>query len=130
MKLEYVLTDIRELSYKKNISEELEIQIETKTNYNVYYSDDGKSCVGEFVAEFISVGDPERLQIRYNSKSLFNLYDVVLNDETKKEIHINIFDRIYPMCNETIKSFAAMSGVPNISLPKMDVSEMDIIINS
>lgn len=130
MKIEYVLTDIIELSYKKNITEELEMQIETRTNYHVYYSDDGNSCIGEFAAEFVSMDDPEQLQIRYSSKSLFNLYDVVLNDESKKEIHIDIFNRIYPMCNETIKSFSAMSGVPNISLPPMDMSEMEIVFNS
>lgn len=130
MKIEYVLTDINELSYKKNISEELEIQIETKTNYHVYYSEDGHSCIGEFIAEFISADNPEQLQIRYNSKSLFNLKDVVLDDEIKKEIHIEIFNRIYPMCNETIKSFSAMSGVPNISLPPIDMSETKIVFNS
>lgn len=129
MKIEYVLTDIIELSYKKNITEELEMQIETRTNYHVYYSDDGKSCIGEFVAEFVSKDNPEQLQIRYSSKSLFNLYDVVLDDKSKKEIHIDVFNRIYPMCNETIKSFAAMSGVSNISLPPMDMSEMEIVFN-
>lgn len=130
MKIEYVLTDIRELSYKKNITEDLEIEIDARTNYYVYYSDDGNSCIGEFTVEFVSVENPEQLQMRYSSKSLFNLYDVILDDETKKEIHIDIFNRIYPMCNETIKNFSAMSGVPNISLPPMDISAMEIVINS
>ena len=129
MKIEYVLTDIQELSFKKNITEEAQIQIQTKTNYNVYYAEDEKSCIGEFSAEFIPVDNPEQLQIKYRSRSLFNLYDAVLGIDVKKQIHIEIFNRIFPMCNETIKQFCAMSGAPNISLPMMDMSNMEIIIN-
>lgn len=130
MKIEYVLTEIQELSFRKNITRETQIQIQTNTKYNVYYAEDGKSCIGEFSAEFIPVNNPEQLQIKYRSRSLFNLYDTILDDDIKKQIHIEIFNRIFPLCNETIKHFSAMSGIPNISLPMMDISNMEIIINS
>lgn len=130
MKIEYVLTEIQELSFEKNITGETQIQIQTKTNYMVYYAEDGKSCIGEFVAEFAPVENPEQLQIKYRSRSLFNIYDTALEAEDKKQIHIEIYNRIFPMCNETIKQFCAMSGAPSISLPMMDMSNMEIIINS
>ena len=129
MKIEYVSTDIQELSFRKNITGETQMQIQTKTNYSVYYAEDGKSCIGEFSAEFIPVNNPEQLQIKYRSRSLFNLYDTILNDDVKRQIHIEIFNRIFPMCNETIEHFSALSGAPNISLPMMDMSNMEIIIN-
>ena len=36
MRIEYVLTDIQELSYKKDIKENLQLEIQTKSDYTVF----------------------------------------------------------------------------------------------
>ena len=48
----------------------------------------------------------------------------------KKEIHVEIYQRIYPMCKETIKNFSATIGVSNILLPQINVSKDTVIIRS
>ena len=74
MRLEYVGTDITELSLRKDIPDDAEIELQTNTNYTVYFSEDGDSCYGEFNVEIISQHDPSMLSINYCSKSYFNIY--------------------------------------------------------
>lgn len=130
MRLEYVLTDVQTLSFEKKVSSEVQLQIQTKTNYNVYYAEDGNSCIGDFYVEILPVDNSEQLKIRYHSKSLFKIHDAVLDDNLKKLIHVEIYDKIFPMCNMMIRNFAASVGLPNISLPMLDTSNMEVIIMS
>lgn len=128
MKLEYLGTDIEELSMRKNISDDIEIELQTNTNYTVYFSEDGESCIGEFEVEIVSQFDPDQLMINYRSKSFFNIYDVLYFDKNvEREIHTDVFDRIFPLCNETLRQFTLMAGIPNISLVDMNVGNMEIV---
>lgn len=128
MKLEYLGTDIEELSMRKNISDDIEIELQTNTNYTVYFSEDGESCIGEFEVEIVSQFDPDQLMISYRSKSFFNIYDVLYFDKNvEREIHTDVFDRIFPLCNETLRQFTSMAGIPNISLVDMNVGNMEIV---
>ncbi|MBQ2845783.1 MAG: hypothetical protein IJA01_02115 [Firmicutes bacterium] len=129
MRLEYVGTDITELSLRKDIPDDAEIELQTNTNYTVYFSEDGDSCYGEFNVEIISQHDPSMLSINYCSKSYFNIYDAYFGEEgdIERQIHMEVFNRIFPMCNETLRQFTSMAGVPNISLLEMNMSDMDIV---
>ena len=124
MKLEYVGTDIEELSVKKFLPEDAEISLQANSSFTVYISDERDSCIGEFSVTIFSQFDPEQLTINYSSKSFFNMYDVPGGPETEQEIHEELFNRIFPMCNETIKQFASMVGLPNISLVEMDMASI------
>ena len=124
MKLEYIGTDIEELSVKKFLPEDAEISLQANSNFTVYFSDDGESCICEFSVNIYSQFDPEQLTINYSSKSFFNMYGVDGHPEDELEIHEELFNRIFPMCNETIKQFASMVGLPNISLVEMDMASM------
>ncbi len=127
MRLEYIGTEITELSMRKNIEDDTEIELQTNANFTVYFSDDGESCIGEFLIEVFSQPDPNQLSINYCSKSFFNIYEADYDINTEQQIHMEVFNRIFPMCNETIRQFTAMAGVPNISLMDMDISNMDIV---
>lgn len=122
MKLEYVGTEIEELSVKKDLSEDVEINLQTNTSFTVYFSEEGDSCFGEFRVNIFSQYDPEQLTINYCSKSFFNMYGAETSTKTEEEIHEDIFERIFPMCNETIKQFTSMVGLPNISLVDMETA--------
>ena len=130
MKLEYLGTDITELSIKKNIEDDMDIELETNTNFTVYFSEDGSSCIGEFQVEISSMFDPDQLSITYSSKSFFNIHDARFDIHVDEEVHMEVFDRIFPMCSETIKHFAAMAGVPNIALPEMNAADMEMVSSS
>lgn len=125
MRLEYVGTDITELSIRKDIDEDMELELQANTNYTVYFSEDGEACIGEFAVEISSQNDPSQLSINYCSKSFFNIYDAGFGEDVEKQIHMEVFNRIYPMCNETIRQFTSMAGAPNISLMDMDISSLD-----
>ena len=85
MQLEYLLTDIQELSFKKNVTAgQNQINLQVKTDYSIYYSDDESACIADFIAMFTSPNNPDEFQIRYHSKSLFKINDVVLDDDAKK----------------------------------------------
>ena len=129
MRLEYIGTEIAELSLKKNIPDDTEIELQTNTNYTVYFSEDGDSCYGEFEIEIVSQFDPNQLNIKYSSKSYFNIYDAFLGEEgeIERQIHIEVFNRVFPMCNETLRQFTSMAGIPNISLLDMNMSDMDMV---
>ena len=38
MKIDYVLTDIQELYFKKDLKEDIQLEIQTKSNYTVFTS--------------------------------------------------------------------------------------------
>lgn len=129
MKLEYVLTDIQELSFKKNLKEDVELEIQTKMDYTVYYDDKSNSCMGELCIELSPIKAPEKLKIKYRSNSVFNLYDVVLNDELKKELHIETYNRVFPLCCSQLKNFLAIIGLPDIPITPIDFSQSNISVN-
>ena len=124
MKLEYVGTDIEELSVKKELPEDAEISLQANSRFTIYFSDDGDSCIGEFGVTIFSQFNPEQLTINYSSKSFFNMYDAPSGPESEEEIHDELYNRIFPMCNETIKQFTSMVGLPNISLVEMDMASI------
>ena len=130
MKLEYLFTDIKELSYKKDLQESAQIEIQTKMDYTVYYSDDAKSCLGEFRIELFSVENIDQLHVQYHSTSVFNLHQTTLNDKTKKEIHIESYNRLYPLCFAHVKNFLSLVGLPEIPIVPIDFSQSDININN
>lgn len=126
MKLEYVWTDIQELSFKKNLKEYAELNIQTKYNYSVFYSDDGSRCIGVLDIELSPVESEGELLVRYHSRSLFNLKDAVLTDAVKKELHIETYSWIFPLCHSHIKNFLTMVGLPDIPIKPIDYSDPNI----
>ena len=130
MKLEYVLTDITELSYKKVLQKNAELEIQTKMDYTVYYSDDSLSCMGRLNIELSPPNDSEELYVRYSSNNIFNLKDIDLTDETKKEIHVETYNRLYPLCFTHVKNFLSLIGFPDIPIEPIDFSQSSININN
>lgn len=126
MKLEYVLTDIQELSFKKNLKENTQLNIQTKYNYSVFYPDDGSRCIGVLSVELSPPGDEDKLLVRYQSSSVFNLKDAALNDAVKKELHAETYNWIFPLCHSYIKNFLAMIGLPDIPIKPINYSDSNI----
>ena len=129
MKIEYVLTDIQELSFKKNLNKDMQLEIQTKSDYTVFYADDSTSCMGVMSIELIPLNNEEKLQIKYKSHSVFNLKDIVLNDEIKKELHVETYNRLFPLCCTHIKSFLSIVGLPDIQINPIDFSQSNINVN-
>lgn len=129
MKIEYILTDIQELSFKKDLNEDIQLEIQTKSDYTVFYADDSKSCMCELCIELVPINNEEKLKIKYRSNSVFNLKEIELNDEIKKDIHIETYNRLFPLCSTHIKNFLAMVGLPDIPINPMDFTQSDINVN-
>ena len=129
MRIEYVLTDIQELSYKKDLKEDLQLEIQTKSDYTVFYADDSSSCMCTLSIELIPVNNEEKLHVIYRSNSVFNLQDVILNDEVKKELHIETYNRVFPLCCNHVKNFLAMVGLPDFPIIPIDFSQADVTVN-
>lgn len=130
MKLEYLFTDIKELSYKKDLHESTQIEIQTKMDYTVYYSNDETSCLGDFFIELFSTENIDQLHVQYHSTSVFNLHQTAINDEIKKEIHIESYNRLYPLCFAHVKNFLSLIGLPEIPIVPIDFSQAEIDINN
>ena len=129
MKIEYVLTDIQELSLKKNLEKNIQLEIQAKSDYTVFYAEDSTSCMGVLSIQLIPLNYQDKFQIYYKSNSIFNLKDVVLNDEIKKELHIETYNRLFPLCCNHIKNFITMLGLPDIQIFPIDFSQTDINIS-
>ena len=128
MKLEYVSTDIQQLSFEKEVEKNTTVHIQTHVTYQVLYSDDGQSCVAVFSVE-VSPKDPNvKLSIIYRAQSEFRLNDIILNDEVKKKLHVEIYHRLYPLHSANLKTFTNMVNLQGIKLPITDFTNMDIDI--
>ena len=129
MKIEYVLTDIQELSFKKNLEKDIKLEIQTKSDYTVFYAEDSTSCMGVLTIELFPINNEEKMHIKYKSNSIFHLKDVILNDATKKELHVETYNRLFPLCCNHLKNFLAMIGLPDIQITPIDFSQADIDIS-
>ena len=129
MKIDYVLTDIQELSFKKDLNESIQLEIQTKSDYTVFYAEDSTSCVCVMSIELIPLDHEEKLQIKYKSNSIFNLKDVVLDDTIKKELHVETYNRLFPLCCTHIRSFLSIIGLSEIKINPIDFSQLDINVN-
>ena len=129
MRIEYVLTDIQELSYKKDLKEDIQLEIQTKSDYTVFYADDSSSCLGVLTIELLPVDNEEKLHVKYKSNNIFNLKDVILDDETKKELHVETYNRLFPLCCNHVKNFLSMVGLPDFPIIPIDFSSSDVRVN-
>lgn len=130
MKIKYVLTDVQELSFKKNLKEDIQLEIQTKSDYTVFYADDSTSCMGVLSIDLVPLNNEEKLQIKYRSNSIFELKDIVLNDEIKKELHMETYNRLFPLCCTHIKNFLTLIGLPDIKINPIDFSQSVISVNN
>lgn len=126
MNFEYIGTEIDELSFEKNLNSSKQIELGAKTDYKVLYANDGTTCLVLYGVELASNENPKELKIRYRAKSLFKINNIELSEENKKIIHIEAFNRVFPMHNATVRSFAATVGLPDISIPDGDISDREI----
>lgn len=130
MNIEYVLTDVQEISVSKNFQEDVEFELNTQTSYTVYYAEDSSSCMCDIILEVLPTHNSELLKIRYHSKSIFALNDFKQTEDEKKFIHVETYNRIFPMCCMQIKTAAAMAGLPDIPVNSLNMTEADVAINN
>ena len=84
--LKHIDDEIIELSYKKNISEDKDLDLEISINYRLDFDEDERMCYGN--AE-IEINDDEhtQLEIRIHTIGIFSYKADILTDEIRRQLH-------------------------------------------
>lgn len=126
MNLIYLGTEILEVVFKKKIVAEKKIELETSIQYSVNYSDTDQKCIGDVDITIQDSEHKDYFTIKYHSLNLFEYSVNVLDDDIKKQIHLQIANELFPFWNSTVSGLCTLCGIPPIRIPMKEILEKDI----
>lgn len=126
--IRFVSDTIDDFTFQKNISSNKEIKLETSVKYTVRFVAEKNILIGDAI---ITIHDAEHeglFRLKFHHLSQFQL-DFQPDDTTKKEIHTETAQILFPLWNRSLRSFCAMASLPPIQLPPYKVEESNIRVN-
>ena len=110
--LKHIDDEIIELSYKKNISEDKDLDLEISINYRLDFDEDARMCYGN--AE-IEIDDDEhtQLEIRIHTIGIFSYKADILTE-------------LNPHWNSLLTNLTMLAGIPPIELEPMEFEDAEI----
>ena len=104
--LKHIDDEIIELSYKKNISEDKDLDLEISINYRLDFDEDARMCYGN--AE-IEIDDDEHTQL-----------------EIRRQLHAETVVELNPQWNSLLTNLTMLAGIPPIELEPMEFEDAEI----
>lgn len=123
--LKHIDDEIIELSYKKNISEDKDLDLEISINYRLDFDEDARICYGN--AE-IEIDDDEhtQLEIRIHTIGIFSYKADILTDEIRRQLHAETVVELNPHWNSLLTNLTMLAGIPPIELEPMEFEDAEI----
>lgn len=108
---------VREVHFINHISKNGQIQLSSSFNFKVNYAADNSKCTATLYQSVQMKDDPDTLFISAEITGIFNLQGIV-DDETKKDAHVQCYDQLFPYLQSTVAQLATASGMPGFQLKK------------
>lgn len=122
-----ILEKATEIQLKVNIVNNSTINVETKHDYSVYYSEDEKSCRAALQIGVVSQSNPDELSILCTVQGDF-VVDHIENDDDKRRIHVECYNSLFPYAQQLLARLCNDSALPPFFFPKHDIKEEDVVI--
>lgn len=116
---------IREVHFVNHIDKSGQIQLTSGFNFHVDYAADNSRCVARLYQSAKMKDDPDKLFISAEIVGIFSLQGVV-DEETKKDAHIQCYDQLFPYLQSTVNQLTAASGMPGFLLKKNPMKRENI----
>ena len=110
-----------DVEYHGHLKNGEKIQLENKFSYNVRY---GKEhlCVATLDCTTQDKEDPAKFVIHVVIEGVFAFED----GSTKEELHVLTYKELFPYARALVSSLTAVSGIPPVILPTIDIENQSI----
>ena len=116
---------VQEVHFVNHIDKSGQIQLKSSFNFHVDYTSDNKKCIAKLYQSAQMKDDPEKLFISAEIVGVFELEGVV-DDETKREAHVQCYDQLFPVLQSTVTQLATASGMPGFLMKKTPMKRENI----
>jgi preprotein translocase subunit SecB len=116
---------VQEIHFVNRIDKSGQIQLKSSFNFHVDYTSDNTKCIAKLYQSAQMKEDPEKLFISAEIIGVFTLEGVV-DDETKRDAHVQCYDQLFPFLQSTVSQLATASGMPGFLMKKTPMSRDNI----
>ncbi|MBO5568838.1 MAG: protein-export chaperone SecB [Clostridia bacterium] len=116
-----------EIDVVNRLSEAGEINIDTRHEFNVNYSEDGEHCRAILKAGFSAHGQPEIMKITCTVEGDFAT-EKISSDEDKKKVHVECYYMLFPYVQALLMRLCTDAGLPPFYLPPLEMKEENVIV--
>ena len=115
------------IELKRNITNEPSVELETRFDFNVKYSEDAKKSLAILICEIRSKADPELFYIKLVNVGEFE-GEGLESDEGKKEAHVECNKALFPYTQYMISNLAVRAGFPPIFIENQVITKDQVIV--
>jgi len=112
---------ILEYNFKNALPSGVKINIQTKYQYNVRFSENN-TCRGEMTCEVFDKEAPEKFNIKIVIVGVFGYKP----DSQKPLVHVETFRALFPYARSYVSMATAASGIPALMIPDIDIESQNI----
>lgn len=121
-------TQVAEIHFFNKIKQQGDqLQLVSGFSFNVNYSPDGKQAVATLYQSLKDNAGGELFFCSVEMRGVFSLSGEV-NEATKKELHVQCYDQMFPYIQRQVKDLCASSGIPNMMLRKAKINPENVSV--
>jgi len=128
MNINLIRMDVLELNYKKNISGQQKLEMQTNVQYSVNVALNAPQCKGEAWLTVCDKNEPHAMELKLHVAGLFGFEPVEITDDVKRQLHTQTFEYLYPYLSAQVACFTSLIGMPKFIIPKLNISQDDVMI--
>lgn len=120
---------MRDLHFVNHIDKSGELQMTSNFNFRVHFTDDNTRCMAQLYQNVQMKDDPDKLFVSAEIVGFF-VVDGVIDEETKKDAHVQCYDQLFPFLQTVISQTATASGMPGFMLKKVPINRNNINLSN
>ena len=120
---------VQEIHLSNKLDQSGQIQLDSSFSLNVSFSPDGTRAVGRLTQ---TLRDKEHVGGKFTrSVELVGIFNCsgATNDEVKRQIHMEVYDQLFPYMQSQCATLTAASGLPGLMLRKAAIDPGSIAVN-
>ena len=120
---------VQEIHLSNKLDQSGQIQLDSSFSLNVSFSPDGTRAVGKLTQ---TLRDKEhaggKFTLSVELAGVFNCSGAT-TDEVKRQIHLEVYDQLFPYMQSQCATLTAASGLPGLMLRKASIDPNSIAVN-
>ena len=119
----------QEIDLSNKLDQSGQIQLDSSFSLNVSFSNDGTRAVGRLTQ---TLRDKEfvggKFTLSVELVGIFNCSGAV-TDEVKRQIHVEVYDQLFPYMQSQCATLTAASGLPGLMIRKAEIDPNTVSVN-
>ena len=120
---------VQEIHLSNKLDQSGQIQLDSSFSLNVSFSPDGTRAVGKLTQ---TLRDKEfvggKFTLSVELAGIFNCSGAT-TDEVKRQVHLEVYDQLFPYMQSQCATLTASSGLPGLMLRKAEIDPGSVAIN-